>query len=188
MNTIKLLPCLVLLMMMAACTTAPADETLPTLAVLPTNGSSATTPPPSVTPAPNLVTAAPVASPTPEGAPMTNAPAEPTDMSADPNLVPPTDVFMDATSEFASIIDENFVFPDKWIDGEMVALQGRLTLDPDSNQTRGILTDSQGNTLSILLDQFLATSVTGEWVELIGTIFEDGDGFALSISQISFLE
>jgi hypothetical protein len=179
----KYLPFLLMVFIAAACTTAPADESLPTLAVLPTNAPAATSQP--VTGA----TSAPAASPTPEGAPLIEPTlVEPTEMSADPNLVPPTDITGDATSEFASIIDENFVFPDKWVDGEMVALQGRLALDPDSNQTRGILTDSQGNTLSILLDQFLATSVNGQWVELIGTIFEDGDGFALSISQISFLE
>jgi hypothetical protein len=140
---------------LSACSgTSTDDEPLPTLAQLPT-----------VTPVVNPVaTIQDSSTPT---ATLNSVPIEPTSITPNPIILPdPLEPTGTATSVNDLGLDE---FPEVLEVGTKITLQGTLTTD-DVNSGNAILTNSSGQTVSLLVDPFTAMTANNQEVQISGTV------------------
>lgn len=160
------------LMLLAACGGEPqSNDTLPTLAQLPTSAA------PPVTAAANP----PEAQSTPIIIPTLLATPEPVRRStSSPTSELPLELQgATATLPFNVELD---VFPPLAI-GDNVTLQGRLTVKGDE----ATLTDSQGTSIIVLIDPFVADVANGQMVNISGQVIEQGGKQAVQMSAITVL-
>lgn len=173
LHNVRLLLVLIL-MFMAGCGGVPqSDDPLPTLAQLPTL-------PPSPLPA----TLA--ASPTEVPPVPSTIPTLPTTREAvrRPTSGPTPELplaLQGATATLPFNLDMD-VFPQLKV-GDAVTLQGRLSVKGDE----ATLTDSEGNSIIVLVDPFVAQVANGEMVMITGEVIEQGGKQAVQMTAITVL-
>jgi hypothetical protein len=185
------------LIVLAACSGNQPSDVLPTVAQLPTAANNAPpTPliptgegiavdaqattilpftPPTATPSADSSSAAIFA---PTGAVVTG-----TTVPFDPAALVVT---VDATQSFieSSLLLQTTI-PETLRVGDILQLRGMLVVKADESG-QAVLTDSQGKTLDILIDDFLAATGNNQEVEVIGEVVENSSsegGLALRVSR-----
>ncbi len=162
------------LILLAACSGGtPSDDALPTLAQLPTALPSATVVPTDV------VTASPVFTAT------AGETAVPTTMETQIPAEAATSI--DAPDEpTATLLPDSShasIFP-TLVTGEDTILEGQMTVIDDTHAT---LTDSKGNTATVLIDPFAAETGANQRVRIHGTVEMEGDKMVLRMTEITVL-
>ena len=161
------------LILLAACSGGtPTDEALPTLAHLPTTI-------PTVTIIPATATTAP-ASPVPTDVPTALETATSADTATESVNAPD-----EPTATLLPIPDSSqpSIFPTLVL-GEDTTLQGQMTIIDD---THAKLTDSDSNTVVVLIDPFAAQIGANQLVQITGTVETEGDKLVLRMTEIKVL-
>lgn len=166
------------LILLAACSGGtPTDDALPTLAQLPTAISTTNGVPATVQAA-----ASPVSTDAPTQIPLATdlEPKTDADATAEPPSGPdeptPTDLPIPDASQPS-------IFP-TLVAGDDTTLQGHMTIIDDTHAT---LTDSNGNTATILIDPFAAQIGANQQVQIRGTVETEGSKLVLRMSEIKLL-
>ena len=166
------------LILLAACSGGtPTDDVLPTLAQLPTAVPTAT-----LVPATMTSVASPVFTDVPTEIPVSTALATKTVADATAELPNAPD---EPTATFLPIPDSSqpSLFP-TLVAGEDTTLQGQLTLIDDTHAT---LTDSEGHTVTVLIDPFAAQIGANQMVQIRGTVETEGDKLVLRMTEIKVM-
>lgn len=162
-------------LLLAACGGTPADETLPTLAQLPTQ-------PPPATTAPAVNSSSSESVVTPDSAPtvlVTRPSVADATNSGTPQLPESLQGMMTATLPFEVDMD---VFPPMAV-GDLVTLRGLLTVEDGVS----IMTDTEGNRVTVLVDPFVADVANGQMIEIRGSVIAQDDGQAVQMTAITVL-
>lgn len=160
-----------ILLLAAGCEPAADDGALPTLAQLPTSAPATPTPAPadaSATPVPTEAAGPIPPSPTAEGAP------------ADPFTGP--EATAEATPDedpFAPPMDPQQTLPDSYAAGDQLLVVGTITVDEDGAR----LTDADGASIALIIDDFLLEAVGDQLVEIIGPVVAEGDTLRLRVES-----
>ena len=166
------------LVLLAACSGGtPTDNALPTLAQLPTAMPTTSSVPATVQAAASpIFTDAPTPIPlATELEPKTDADAT-TEPPSGPDEPTPTDL---------PILDgsQPSIFPTLTA-GEDTTLQGQMTIVDDTHAT---LTDSNGNTATVLIDPFAAQIGANQLVQIHGTVETEGSKLVLRMDEIKLM-
>lgn len=154
---------------LTACSGTPVtDEPLPTLAQLPT-----------ITPTTNLGNVVP-GSPTPI-TPLNATPPAPTEITPNPIVLPGS---LSPTQTSAPVNDLGLdTFPEVLEVGTQITLKG-LFSSTDTKSGIAILTNSKGQTVNLLVDEFTAMTANNQVVQISGTV-EKQPGNAANAVRVS---